>query len=101
MPTGRVKVFHEDRNYGFLITEEGADLYVHGDAVEADRLHSGDEVSYEVEEGEHGTKSAVSVEVVKRAPDNNPVGRTLSEPPTWDELEELRRKRRSSRRRRR
>lgn len=101
MPTGRVKVFHEQRNYGFLVTEEGADLYVHGDAVANGTLHSGDEVSFEVDEGEHGTKAAVEVSVVKPAPTDNPVGRTLSQPPTWDELEKLDRRRRSNRRRRR
>lgn len=101
MPTGRVKVFHEQRNYGFLISEEGANLYVHADAVAEGPLHSGDEVSYEVEEQDNGSRAAVEVTVTKRAPMDNPVGRTLAAPPTWDELEELERKRRQSRRRRR
>lgn len=101
MPTGRVKIFHEQRNYGFLVTEEGTDLYVHADAVTDGVLHSGDEVTFEISEGEHGARSAVDVNVTKRAPSDNPVGRTLSPPPTWDELEQLDRRRRSSRRRRR
>lgn len=101
MPTGHVKVFHQQRNYGFLVTEDGVDLYVHADAVSDGALHSGDEVTFEVDEGEHGSRAAVDVNVTKRAPTDNPVGRTMSPPPTWDELEQLDRKRRSSRRRRR
>lgn len=101
MPTGHVKVFDEQRNFGFLVTERGADLYVHGDAVTKGTLHSGDEVEFDVEEGEHGTQRAIEVEVTKKAPLNNPVGRTMTPPPTWDELEQLHREQRAARRRRR
>lgn len=100
MPTGRVKVFHDDRKFGFVTTEEGDDLYVHADSVDGGVLTSGDVVEYEVAEDD-GEQSAVGVKVVKSAPPSNPVGRTLASPPTWDELEERERQRRAARRRRR
>jgi cold shock protein len=100
MATGHVKVFHDDRKYGFVTTEEGEDLYVHADNVDGGALKSGDVVEFEIAEDE-GDQSAVGVKVVKSAPSANPVGRTLASPPSWDELEERERQRRAARRRRR
>ena len=101
MATGTVKVFHTDRNFGFLTTERGANIYVHGDHVEGGALTPGDVVEYEVSEEEGSGQAATSVTVVKSAPDANPIGRTMSPPPTWDDLEDVDRQRRQSRRRRR
>lgn len=101
MPTGRVKIFNDDRNFGFLVTEDGADLFVHGDEVSDGPLRSGDEVEFEVTEGEHGSRAATGVTVTNRAPEDNPVGRTMTAPPSWDELRERERQRRAARRRRR
>jgi cold shock CspA family protein len=101
MPTGRVKVFHADRNYGFLTTTEGDELYVAGDQVEGGSLRSGDEVEYELGESENGKRAATGVTVTKQAPADNPVGRTMQNPPSWEELEEKERQRRMARRRRR
>jgi cold shock CspA family protein len=101
MPTGRVKVFHADRNYGFLTTSDGDELYVAGDQVEGGSLRSGDEVEYELGESENGKRAATGVTVTKQAPADNPVGRTMAPPPSWEELEERERQRRMARRRRR
>jgi cold shock CspA family protein len=101
MPTGRVKVFHADRNYGFLTTSDGDELYVAGDQVEGGSLRSGDEVEYELGESENGKRAATGVTVTKQAPADNPVGRTMANPPSWEELEERERQRRMARRRRR
>lgn len=101
MATGTVKVFHTDRNFGFLTTEEGDDLYVHGDHVDGGALNSGDVVEYEMGDEEGRNRAAVDVKVVKAAPAANPVGRTMAPPPTWDTLEERERQRRAARRRRR
>jgi cold shock CspA family protein len=49
MPHGHVKVFHPDKNYGFVITDGGEELYVSGDEVSGDTLRSGDHVEFEVE----------------------------------------------------
>jgi cold shock CspA family protein len=101
MPTGRVKVFHADRNFGFVTTQEGDQLYVAGDQVQGGSLHSGDEVEYELGESESGKRAATSVTVTKQAPADSPIGRTMVAPPSWDELEEKERQRRMARRRRR
>ncbi|GGI04737.1 cold-shock protein [Egicoccus halophilus] len=102
MPTGRVKVFNADRNFGFLTTSDGDEFYVAGDQVDGGAtLRSGDEVEFEVGEGEGGRRTATGVTVTKQAPADNPVGRTMAQPPSWEELEERERQRRMARRRRR
>ncbi len=101
MATGTVKVFHTDRNFGFLTTENGDDLYVHADQVDGGALNPGDVVEYETNDEEGRDRAAASVKVVKAAPGENPVGRTMAAPPTWDTLEERERQRRQARRRRR
>ena len=103
MPTGRVKVFHPDRNFGFITADDGRDFYVSSDDLNGDELRSGDVVEFEEAEGDEprGEPRAVSVSVTKQAPEDNPVGRTMNAPPSWDELQELERQRRMARRRRR
>ena len=102
MPTGRVKIFHEKPSYGFVVNDEdGQDLYVTGDQIEGGTLRSGDEVEFEIVETDNGDKEARTVKVTKQAPEDNPVGRTMKPPPTWDQLEERERQRRQQRRRRR
>lgn len=101
MPTGRVKVFHADRKFGFVTTSDGDEVYVPGNQVEGQTLRSGDQVEFEVTNGERGRPTATGVSVVKAAPADNPVGRTMAAPPTWEELEERERQRRMARRRRR
>lgn len=100
MPTGRVKVFHADGDFGFLTAEDGEEVYVHSADVDGNALRSGDQVTYEMGEGDNGPK-AIDVSVVNAAPDDNPVGRTITEPPTWSDLQERDRRRRQNRRRRR
>ena len=101
MPTGRVKVFHADRNYGFITVDEGGEAYVPGTAVASGTLQPGDEVEFEIGEGEGRRQVAATVTVTRSAPAANPVGRTMVNPPSWDELEERERQRRMARRRRR
>jgi len=101
MAQGHVKVFHADKNYGFVTTHDGGELYVSGDQVSGEVLRSGDEIEFEIEDAERGRSKAVSVVVTKAAPADNPIGRTMAAPPTWEELEERERQRRMARRRRR
>ena len=53
MPLGTVKVFYEDKGFGFITPDGvGDDVFVHRKVVGADRtayLEEGDEVDYEVE----------------------------------------------------
>lgn len=101
MPTGRVKVFDADREYGFVAQDDSPnDLYISASDIEDDELTPGDIVEFEITEGDQGTQ-ATNVRVTHPAPEGNPVGRVMNAPPTWDRLEEMDRKRRQRRRRRR
>lgn len=55
---GKVKMFNAQRGFGFITGEDGKDVYVHVSAVEGGaQLAVGDEVEYEVEEGEKGPRA--------------------------------------------
>ena len=103
MPTGHVKVVHTDRNFGRITDEGGAEVIFDPDALaDGGPVRSGDEVEFELAESDNPReRRATTVTVTKRAPAENPVGRTLAAPPTWDDLEEADRQRRQARRRRR
>jgi len=101
MPTGRVKVFHADRNFGFITVDDGSEAYVAATEVASGQLRPGDEVEFELGESEGRRRAATGVTITKAAPAANPVGRTMANPPSWDELEERERQRRMARRRRR
>lgn len=103
MPTGHVKVFHTDRNFGRITDEEGGEVIFDPEALSGDETpNSGDLVEFELAESENPReRRATTVTVTKKAPASNPVGRVLSAPPTWDALEEADRQRRQARRRRR
>ena len=65
MPTGTVKFFNADKGYGFIAPEGGGeDSFVHISAVQAagmQTLNKEQRVSYEVEQGRNGKKSAVNL----------------------------------------
>ncbi|MFT4744393.1 MAG: cold shock CspA family protein [Nitriliruptoraceae bacterium] len=101
MPTGHVKVVHSDRNFGRITGEDGAEVLFSTELVDG-VAGSGDEVEYEVSDGETPRdRRATLVTITKKAPASNPVGRTMTQPPSWDALEDLDRARRAARRRRR
>jgi CspA family cold shock protein len=62
MPIGTVKFFNTDKGYGFIAPEDGGeDSFVHISAVQAAgmaTLNKEQRVSYEVETGRNGKKSA-------------------------------------------
>ncbi|MDE0933098.1 MAG: cold-shock protein [Novosphingopyxis baekryungensis] len=66
MPTGTVKFFNSDKGYGFIQPEDGGeDSFVHISAVQAagmDTLQKEQRVSYEIEQGRNGKKSAVNLQ---------------------------------------
>lgn len=100
MPTGTIKVYKQDQQHGFVLASTGEELFVSGDQF-PEPPASGAQVEFEVAEDEDGKKHAVDVTVTRAAPPDNPVGRTMTNPPTWEELEERERARRAARRRRR
>ena len=60
METGTVKWFNGSKGYGFITREKGEDVFVHYRSIEGDGyklLDEGDQVSYEVEQGEKGLQA--------------------------------------------
>jgi CspA family cold shock protein len=61
MPKGRVKWFNENKGYGFIEQEGGADVFVHFSAIQQEgfkTLAEGDEVEFDITEGEKGPQAA-------------------------------------------
>jgi cold shock CspA family protein len=102
MPTGRIRMFDDERRFGFVVAEDGDEFYVPATAVAGGgSLGTGDQVEFEIGEGVGNRRAASSVTVLKAAPAGSPVGRTMAPPPSWDSLEDRERQRRMARRRRR
>ncbi len=56
-----------DRGFGFIKTEEGAELFFHRndlEGVEFNSLQAGQEVEYEKSEGREGRPAAVKVRLI-------------------------------------
>ncbi len=67
MARGQVKWFSEKKGYGFITREDGDDIFVHFSAINKEgfkTLHEGDEVEFEISEGEKGLQ-ATDVKVVE------------------------------------
>ncbi|UCD79072.1 MAG: cold shock domain-containing protein [Desulfobacterales bacterium] len=61
MPQGTVKWFNNKRGWGFIIMEDGEDIFVHYSAIKGDGFRSlteGQRVQFEIEEGEKGPAAA-------------------------------------------
>jgi len=59
--TGRVKWFDEKKGFGFIEREGGKDVFVHFRAITSEgfkTLAEGQEVEFEVEDGEKGPQAA-------------------------------------------
>ena len=66
MPQGTVKWFNNKRGWGFIVKENGEDIFVHYSAIKGEGFKSLDEgqrVQFEIEEGDKGP-AAASVEPV-------------------------------------
>lgn len=92
-------MFDAERSFGFVVSSDGDELYFA--AAGGSAPGAGDEVEFELGEGEHGRRVATAVTVTKPAPAGSPVGRTMLAPPSWEDLEDRERQRRMARRRRR
>ncbi|MDE7161873.1 MAG: cold shock domain-containing protein [Anaeroplasmataceae bacterium] len=54
---GKVKWFNAEKGYGFIISEEGKEVFVHYSSIVAEgykSLNEGEEVTFEVVEGDKG-----------------------------------------------
>ncbi|MEH7236500.1 cold-shock protein CspD [Bacillus sp. JJ1562] len=61
MQNGKVKWFNNEKGFGFIEVEGGDDVFVHFTAIEGDgykSLEEGQEVSFEVVEGNRGPQAA-------------------------------------------
>ena len=55
MPTGKIKWFDSEKEYGFIEQDEGGkDLFVHHTETEGYALNDGQAVEFEVGEGQKG-----------------------------------------------
>ena len=58
---GKVKWFSNVKGYGFIEQEGGQDVFVHYSSIQGDgykRLEEGEEVTFEVKDGEKGPQAA-------------------------------------------
>ncbi len=61
MPQGIVKWFNNKRGWGFIVKEDGEDIFVHYTAIKGDGFKSLDEgqrVQFEIEKGDKGLAAA-------------------------------------------
>ena len=61
MPQGTVKWFNNKRGWGFIIKEDGEDIFVHYSAIKGDGFRSlaeGQRVQFEIEVGDKGPSAA-------------------------------------------
>jgi len=66
MINGTVKWFNDRKGFGFIEQEDGADVFVHHSAINASgfkSLSEGDQVTFDIENGQKGP-SAANVTVV-------------------------------------
>ena len=67
--TGTVKWFNAVKGYGFIVNDEGEDIFVHYTAIQKDgfkTLRDGQKVSYELENDAESEKlRAVNVTVIE------------------------------------
>jgi len=63
---GTVKWFNEQKGFGFITQENGQDVFVHYSAIQTDgfkTLAEGQEVEFDIIEGEKGPKASNVVKV--------------------------------------
>ena len=66
MARGTVKWFNDQKGYGFIAPEEGEDVFVHHSSIQGEgfkTLREGEEVEFEITEGEKGKQATNVVKV--------------------------------------
>ncbi|AZU63081.1 cold-shock protein CspD [Neobacillus mesonae] len=66
MQNGKVKWFNNEKGFGFIEVEGGDDVFVHFSAIQGEgykSLEEGQEVSFEIVEGNRGPQAANVVKI--------------------------------------
>ncbi|MCT1902822.1 MULTISPECIES: cold shock domain-containing protein [Oceanobacillus] len=66
MMTGKVKWFNAEKGFGFIEREDGDDVFVHFSAIQAEgfkTLEEGQDVEFEIVEGNRGPQAANVVRI--------------------------------------
>jgi len=77
---GTVKWFNSRKGFGFIVSEEGKDIFVHYSALSGENdqyktLYENDKVEFEIVEGQKGPQAS-NVVVIEKAPrQQNPYNR--------------------------
>jgi CspA family cold shock protein len=61
MARGMVKWFNENKGFGFIEQEDGADVFVHFSAIQQEgfkTLSEGEELEFDITQGEKGPQAA-------------------------------------------
>ena len=69
MPSGKIKMFNEEKGFGFITRDDGPDVFVHSTALPAgvSELKSGQRVEFGVAAGKRG-ETAIGVHVLETRP---------------------------------
>ena len=62
MKKGKVKFFNEAKGFGFILGEDGQEVFVHASALKED-IRENDQVTYDTENGKKGL-NAINVSLV-------------------------------------